>query len=114
MIVIITKYGRSPLRLAYNDQLLKRVVDEFLKDIGTSFKYSELYNYVVDRAMREDGFVREPYTRYTDIVLTEYDEHRLSMILWQKIWNRELVMEFRNIYPHKQQDTVFGVVNRHQ
>lgn len=114
MIVVITKYGRSPLRLAYDDLQLKRVVDEFVRGEGATFKYSELYNYVVDRAQREDGFMREPYTRYTDIVLTENDEHRLSMILWQKIWDRELVMEFRNIYPHWQQDTVFGVVKRHQ
>lgn len=114
MIVIITKYGRTPLLLAYNDQQLKGVVDDFVKGIRTTFKYSELYNYVMDRALREDKFQRESYTRYTDIVLTETDEHRLSMILWQKIWEQELVLEFRNIYPHRPQDAIFGVVKAYQ
>lgn len=112
MIVVITKYGRSPLRLAYNDQQLKRVVDEFVRGVGATFKYSELYNYVVDRALREDGFVREPYTRYTDIVLTENDEHRLSMILWQMIWAQKIVVEFRNDVTRLGKDTLFGVVKK--
>ena len=47
-------------------------------------------------------------------LLTETDEHRLSMILWQKIWEQELVLEFRNIYPHRTQDAIFGVVKAYQ
>ena len=114
MIVIISKYGRSPLRLTYNGQQLQRVVEDFLKGVKSTFKYSELYNHVLERALHEEAFVREPYTRYTEIVLTEDDEHRLSMVLWQKIWERTLMIEFRNVTPHRVQDTVFGVVKGHQ
>ena len=68
--------------------------------------------YVMERAMREEQFKSEPYTRYTEIALTEYDEHRLSAILWQMIWAQELFIEFRNTNQQRANETVFGVVRK--
>ncbi len=65
---------------------------------------------MLERAAIENRFQREPYTRYTDIVLTEQDEHRLSVILWRKIWAQELLIEFRNGNLRQSNDVMFGVV----
>ena len=112
MIVVITKYGRSALRLNYRNEELKKVVETFMDKVNTKFSFSELCDYVLERAAIEDRFQREPYTRYTDIVLTEQDEHRLSVILWQKIWNQELVIEFRSGNIRQSNDVMFGIVKR--
>ncbi len=114
MIIIITKYGRTPLGLSYSDEQLRSVVAGFICIAPSTFRYMELYNYVMDRALHEDMFQKEPYTRYTNIVLTDYDEHRLSMILWEMIWDEKIVIEFRNNINHQSHDTVFGVVNHHE
>lgn len=110
MIVVITKYGRSALKLKYRDKELKKVVEAFIDKTKTQFAFSELCDYVLERAAIEDRFQREPYTRYTDIVLTEQDEHRLSVILWRKIWAQELLIEFRNGNLRQSNDVMFGVV----
>lgn len=71
MIVVITKYGPSALKLNYRDEELKKIVEAFINKVNTKFSFSELCDYVLERAAIEDRFQREPYTRYTDIVLTE-------------------------------------------
>lgn len=110
MIVVITKYGRSALRLNYRDEELKKVVEAFINKVNTKFSFSELCDYILDRAAIEDRFQREPYTRYTDIILTEQDEHRLTVILWGKIWAQELVIEFISGNMRQSNDVMFGVV----
>lgn len=110
MYIVITKYGRSALRLNYRDEELKKVVEDFVDKANTEFSFSELCDYLLERAAIEDRFQREPYTRYTDIVLTEQDEHRLSVILWRKIWAQELVIEFRSGNMRQSNDVMFGVV----
>lgn len=112
MIVVITKYGRSALRLNYKDEELKKVMEAFVDKVNTKFSFSELCDYVLERAAIEDRFQREPYTRYTDIELTEQDEHRLSVILWRKIWNQELMIEFRSSNMRQSNDVMFGVVKQ--
>lgn len=112
MIVVITKYGRSALRLNYRDEELKKVVEAFINKVNTKFSFSELCDYILDRAAIEDRFQREPYTRYTDIILTEQDEHRLTVILWGKIWAQELVIEFISGNMRQSNDVMFGVVKQ--
>lgn len=98
--------------LKYTDTVLKKVMRDFITFSKDSFTYSELYGYVMDRAMRENQFKTEPYTQYTEIALTEYDEHRISAILWQMIWAKELFIEFRNTSRKQTNETVFGVVRK--
>lgn len=112
MIVVITKYGPSALKLNYRDEELKKIVEAFIDKVNTKFSFSELCDYVLERAAIEDRFQREPYTRYTDIVLIEQDEHRLSVVLWQKIWAQELVIEFRSGNLRQSNDVMFGVVKQ--
>lgn len=54
------------------------------------------------------------YTRYMEIALTQYDEHRLSKILWHMIWEQELFIEFRNNNLSHINDTVFGVMKNNK
>lgn len=110
MYIVITKYGRSALRLNYRDDELKNVVEAFIDKVNMKFSFSELCDYVLERAAIEDRFQREPYTRYTDIVLTEQDEHRLTVILWRKIWAQALVLEFRRGNMRQSNDVMFGIV----
>lgn len=112
MIVVITKYGRCPLPLSYTEEQLRRVVEEFVFKAPGIFKYSELYGYVMNRALHDGAFKTEPYTRYTNIVLTEQDEHCLAMILWEMIWERRLVIEFRNSDQRSNGDMSFGIVGK--
>ena len=113
-MVIVTKYGRTPLGLKYTDINLQKKVCDYLPIVGDVFTYTELYNYIMGVAIREDQFETEPYTRYTDIALTEYDEHRLSVILWKMIWSQDLFIEFRNFDARKGNEIVFGVVNKYK
>ena len=114
MYIVITKYGRSALRLNYSNEELGKVVKTFIDNVNSKFSFSELCDYVLERAAIEDKFKREPYTRYTDIVLTEQDEHRLSVILWRMIWDQVLVIEFRSGNMRQSNDVMFGVVKQHR
>ena len=112
MTVIVTKYGRSPLSLTYKDNELENLVSDFTDVCHGTFTFSELCSYVLERAMREKKLNAEPYTRYTNIVMTEKDEHRLTMMLWQMIWDRRIVIEFRNNDLRRSNETLFGVVKK--
>lgn len=112
MNMVITKFGSTPLSLNYEDKDLAKIVDDYISGVKGTFRYSYLCNHIENLAMQQGKFNTEPYTRYTEIALTEHDHHRINMILWQMIWERKIVISFRNgLYnQNKSNDTLFEVV----
>lgn len=111
MVSFITKYGLSRLPLLYGDEELAGIVDGFVSQAKGSFRYSQLCNYIENKALQEKKFRMDPYTRYADIIMTEQDNRRINIILWQMIWNQRIVMEFRNLdFNSNDGDTIFAVV----
>lgn len=96
--MVITKFGCTPLSLKYEDEELAKVIEDYISSVQGTFRYSYLCSHIENEAMQENMFKTEPYTRYTDIALTEQDYHRIDMILWQMIWDKRIVLAFRNGY----------------
>jgi len=110
--MVITKFGSTPLSLKYENEELAKVIENYISSVKGTFRYSYLCSHIENKAMQEDMFKTEPYTRYTDIALTEQDHYRINMILWQMIWDKRIVLAFRNGYFNNKNgnDTLFDVV----
>ena len=110
--MVITKFGCTPLSLKYEDEELTNVIKAYIGNVKGTFRYSYLCNYIENEAMQNGKFKTEPYTRYTEVALTEQDHHRINMILWQMIWERRIVNAFRSGYYNQNNinDMLFAVV----
>ena len=109
MIYFITKYGPSKLPLLYTDKELLQLVESYIQNVKSYFRYSNICNFIEDKALQEEKFQVEPYTRYVDIIISEQDHHRINMILWQMIWRKKIAIEFNNMFSNNN-DTMFSVV----
>lgn len=110
MTITFTKFGRSQLPLIYDDNELLAIIESFINQSHGIFNYTQMYEYVKSFALQNDGFKVEPYTRYSEIILTGFDEHRLSQILWNKIWQKKIMIEFHRYGCSQNSDMFFSVV----
>ena len=110
--MVITKFGCTPLPLKYEDEELTTVIETYIESVKGTFRYSYLCNHIEHEAMQSGKFKAEPYTRYTEVALTEQDQNRINMILWQMIWERKIVIAFRSGYYNQNNinDMLFAVV----
>ena len=90
-------YGSSKLSLKYEDKDLNKLIEAFMVDSG-EFSFTQLCNYVLSVADQQGMLMKEPNTSYSQILLTQKDTIRICRILWEHIWNKELIQLFNN--PH--------------
>ena len=89
------KFGASQLPLKYKDEDLDKLIEVYMSDKG-EFSFTQLCNYVLSTADQQDMLEKEPNTSYSQILLTSQDNVRICRILWEHIWNKELMQLFNN------------------
>lgn len=92
-----TKYffGPSKLGLKYTDEQLNQLIEDYIKSNG-EFSFSQLCGHVLSIADQQDKLKKEPNTSYSQIILTYADTVKISRMLWDRIWNKELIQLFND------------------
>lgn len=90
-------YGPSKLALKYEDEDLNKLIEKFM-GVNEEFSFSQLCNFILSMAHQQDKLKKEPNTSYSQILLTQTDIVRICRILWEHIWNKELIQLFNT--PH--------------
>lgn len=94
----------NPVPVTYDDQELKELIGKYLSDIGGEFSYQGVCRYVVNEAKRNNKVEGAPNTKYTSSEISIPDGIRISKNLWEKIWDKEIIITFgvnkyRSNYP---------------
>ena len=88
-------YSSKPLELSYSDEELEAVIDDYLMQVGTAtFPFSNLCDSVMYAAKNAGKIKEVPNTVYFSMNLSEKEYDRISLILWKKIWERKLILNF--------------------
>lgn len=90
-------YGPSKLALKYPKEELNDLIEKFITD-NKNFSFSQLCNYILSEADQHDMLEKKNNTSYSQILLTYADTITISKLLWDRIWNKELIQLFNN--PH--------------
>lgn len=92
MYMTITDSNSVPV--TYTDQELKNLIDKYLSDMEGEFSYKDMCHYVVNEAKRNNKVEGAPNTKYSSSDISIADGIRVSKILWEKIWNKEIFVAF--------------------
>ena len=113
---MIIKYGELPLPILYTDSELDLIIDSFInlkkKKKFKYFSYKELCNYLFNEAKINNHLKIESDVVYNSPVLAEEDATRISYLIWHRIWNKEIFIDFfENKYTtHLNDDIRFCIV----
>lgn len=88
-------YGPSFLPLTYTKEELNTLIDEYINK-NVEFSFSQLCSHVLSVADQQYKLKKEPNTSYSQIYLTHPDTITLCKMLWERIWNKELIQLFNS------------------
>lgn len=102
-------FGSTRLSLSYTDEELDEKVSSYVDMAKDEFTYNGVCGFIRERAKEEGKFQKEANTIYDDIELFPIDASRISRVLWQKIWNREIFIDFNKdpFHNYSSQETFF-------
>ncbi|MBQ4387376.1 MAG: hypothetical protein II822_07230 [Prevotella sp.] len=93
--------------VTYGDQELLNLIEKFLSDGNEEFSYQQVCHYIVNEAKRSDKVEGAPTTKYSSSDISIQDGIRISKILWEKIWDKEIFIAFgENPYSARYKDDV--------
>lgn len=106
---MFTTYKSGPVPLTYTDDELSHLIDEYISDSNGEFSYKNLCYHIVARAKEEGKVEGAPHTEYSRCEMSIIAGYKVSRILWEKIWNKEIYIVFgENPYQaHYNGDTRF-------
>jgi hypothetical protein len=109
-------YGEHPLQMIYNDEELNVKIGDFIdgknKDGSKYFSFKGLCHTLFRQAQVENMLKTEEDATYNNPVLDYDDATRISRLLWLRIWNKEIFIDFyENKYAaNYHEDTYFGII----
>lgn len=86
-------YGKTALNMNYSDEELKDLINIYFNEDGY-YSYKSLCAYILNKAKENNKLDKEPNTEYSDIEISLFDADRITKILWNKIWNKEIYIDF--------------------
>lgn len=90
-----TYFTYENLCFNYTDTELERAIDGILNQYGEdSFSFIFLCDSLMYKAKNENKLNCAPNTVYLSNNLDNKEYERISIILWKKIWNHELCIDF--------------------
>lgn len=109
-------YGERALSMTYSDEELNKKIGIFIQDRikegHKSFSYKALCYVLFREAQEEKCLLMDNGAVYNNPVMADADATRISLLLWQRIWNREIFIDFHeNKYAtNYHDDTRFGII----
>ncbi len=113
---MIVYYGEHPLQMIYTDEELSEKIGEYIADKAKEgcyyFSYKGLCNVLFRSAQTENKLKTEKDATYNNPVLDYNDATRISRLLWERIWNKVIFIDFfENKYAaNYHEDTYFGIL----
>ena len=104
--------GVSKLRLLYSDEDLNSLISEFIADTN-EFTFSQLCSHILYIAEQKGKLEKAPYTTYSHISLTPGDNLRITRMIWERIWSKEIFMLFSSLEDkYHRSDETYLIVNK--
>ena len=108
-------YSKKALSIKYDDKEIRGILNDYVeKHKSDVFSYHQFCNYLFDYADAHNQLGKESNTTYLSAEMMPEDYSRVSKILWEKIWDREICIDFYH-NPYSQNfidDTRFVIINR--
>jgi hypothetical protein len=86
--------SKSALSLKCSNDDLRSFVEDFIEQSDFYFTFNSLCLYIVSLANQKDLFVKESNVEYSEIELNGIDIKRINLIIWDKIWDRKIIIDF--------------------
>ena len=109
------RYGEYPLPMDYEDEALDNLIDKYIsekKSNAADFTYRGICLWLFRIASNEGRLKKENDTVYDNPIMTYDDEIRISKLLWNRIWDKKIFINFsHNEYSsHYVNDTSFSIL----
>ncbi|WP_329904171.1 hypothetical protein [Porphyromonas pogonae] len=91
---MITKFGVSYLSLSCNSDIIEAIIDTYVDKCNEDFSFKDVCNYIKFIAEEKGYFEKEKNTEYSQIELQRKDIYKINIILWKKIWDKILIVDF--------------------
>ena len=102
-------YNYGPVPVIYSYEELKGLIDRYIEKANDESSFKEICQHILYTA-KENGRVKgAPHAEYISSELCIDCSYKISRILWEKVWNREIYIAFgENPYrAHYNGDTRF-------
>jgi hypothetical protein len=86
--------GTSYLELICSKEALYDIIEEYIESLNTHFSFKDLCSHVKRVAIKRDYFKKESSTKYSSIELLDNDIKLINSVIWDKIINKELMIDF--------------------
>lgn len=106
-------YTKEPLTLDYDDDKIMSVIRTYIKEATSRrFTFIQLCNYILQLYIKEKKTSNDVSVIYLKPELRPSDYGRISQILWQLIWNKEICIDFYiNPYQGQRTDDQAFIIN---
>jgi len=104
--------GESKLRLLYSDEDLNSLISDFIAG-SNEFTFSQLCNHILSTAEQSGNLEKAPHTTYSHISLTSSDYLKITKMIWERIWSKEIFMLFSSLNDkYRRSDETYFIVNK--
>nr|WP_321377904.1 hypothetical protein [uncultured Bacteroides sp.] len=90
---MIRKFGKTVLPLNCDKDKINELIDLIIFSFGDSFSFKSLCQDFKGKAEQENLFKKEANTEYSNIELNSEAIISINKIIWDKIWNKELIID---------------------
>lgn len=92
----VIKYGTEYLDLTCDSKVLNEIIDKAFEDQDISFSFRDFYNHIKRRLEENDYLQKEHNVEYSSIELRFDVIQSINKFLWDKIWAKQLMIDFSN------------------
>lgn len=113
--MITYRYTNEPLSLDYTDEQIRDIIQLYIQNTQRRrFTYSQICNHILDNATKEGRVGHDSNTIFLNPELKPSEMSRISVVLWDFIWNKELCVDFHQDYKsgQSQNDYAFIIIKR--
>lgn len=90
----ITYYSSNPVPVEYSEEEMKKVINDYLRNVKDEFSFNTLSDYIVGRAIKEGKVANAANTQYSSNKMNPTSSILVSKILWKYIWNQKVFIAF--------------------
>lgn len=110
-------YSKKALRIQYEDNEIIKILDDYISHNDVEmFSYIQFCKFLFNYADEHNKLGKEKNISYLSVEMMPEDYRRVSRIIWEKIWNREIIIDFYKD-PYNQNyvdDTRFIIIRKKQ
>jgi len=91
--MLIERFG-GRVGLKCSDDILKELINSFVKERNASFTFNDLYHHLKSKAKANDYLKKESNVVYRSFEFSGDVIESMSKMLWDLIWEKKLMIDF--------------------